>query len=92
MKGTVLRTSSRLAATAVLIAAVVPGEVLAEGGREQPPAKDGDGGATGAPAAGFRCDNGRGVTVFDHCDGEDDCGDASDERGCPAGPSTQTPP
>ena len=30
----------------------------------------------------FTCDNGRCVTNASKCDGVDDCGDASDERGC----------
>ena len=33
-------------------------------------------------ASGFTCDNGRCVRSYDKCDGEDDCGDNSDEASC----------
>ena len=34
------------------------------------------------PVSNFTCDNGECVDENDRCDGEDDCGDNSDENNC----------
>nr|XP_032807603.1 low-density lipoprotein receptor-related protein 2-like isoform X3 [Petromyzon marinus] len=51
-----------------------------------PPASSGgDPAGDGAPpGASFRCDDGRCVSAAWRCDGDRDCRDGSDERGCPA--------
>ncbi|XP_011296732.1 vitellogenin receptor [Fopius arisanus] len=40
----------------------------------------------------FRCNNGRCLASFFRCDGDNDCGDFSDERSCPETPNSPSTP